>query len=192
MNRFSTLACLALLAGCTASARGEWPLPQASLRPTPLHFGLYVTPDPAQNPIDPPERFTGYHAATDFEIFRGEVHSEIPVYAICTGPVLFSGFSEGYGGLLTQRCILDGEPVHVIYGHLEVASLPGEQQDIGKGESIGVLGAAHTNDTDQNRKHLHLGIRKGDVSDVRGYVEYPEELQLFIDPQTVLGTGRLE
>lgn len=176
-----------VLAACTMSTQGGAPpLPQPSSHETPLHFGLYVTPDPAQNPIDPPERFTGYHAATDFEIDPSEQDKEIPVYAICTGKIIFSGFSDGYGGLLTQFCTLAGQDVTVIYGHLAVDSLVNKDTHVKAGATIAKLGAARSRDTDGSRKHLHLGIAKGHTSEVRGYVQSPSELELFLDPQVIL------
>jgi len=90
-----------LLTACTATKIHN-PLPNTENRATPLSFGMYVTPEPEKNPIDPPERFTGFHAALDFEVSEGELHGDVPVYAICAGTVLFSGFSEGYGGLIIQ------------------------------------------------------------------------------------------
>lgn len=183
------LVCTVFLIVCTVQIQGNdkgWPLQNANGRPTPLSFGLHVTPDPATNPIDPPERFTGYHAATDFEISESEAEKDIPVYAICAGEVVFSGFSEGYGGLVTQYCSIKDEPVTVIYGHLAVDSLVPAHTVVETGSLLGVLGAARSHDTDGSRKHLHLGIRKGHSSDVRGYVQSEEELKNFIDPMSVL------
>ena len=182
-HTFSAIAVSILLAGCTSYAS---PLPKASSRPTPLHFGLYVTPDSTTNPIDPPERFTGYHAATDFEIYPKEENKDVEVYAVCAGHIQFSGFSEGYGGLVTQFCNLKGQDVTVIYGHLAVDSLIPSGTNVETGATLGILGAARSSDTDGSRKHLHLGIAKGHGSEVRGYVQTEEELDLFLDPQTVL------
>ncbi len=180
---FSIIAGTIVLAGCTSYAS---PLPKASSRPTPLHFGLHVTPESEHNPIDPPERFTGYHAATDFEILRGEENDEIPVYAVCAGPIIFSGFSEGYGGLITQYCNLKSQDVTIIYGHLSVDSLVPSGTKAETGAMLGILGAAQSSDTDGSRKHLHLGIAKGHGSEVRGYVQDESELDLFLDPQEFL------
>lgn len=180
--------CAVLLAGCSAQAQGNgWPLSNGDDRETPLHFGLYVTPDPENNPIDPPERFTGYHAATDFEIFAEEEKARVPVFAVCTGTITFSGFAEGHGGLVTQFCTTnDGSDITVLYGHLALDSLVKTGKAVKIGAKIGVLGTAHSKDTDGSRKHLHLGVLKGHVSEVRGYVQHENELELFIDPQTVL------
>lgn len=170
----------ALLAGC------YWPIENGASRETPLHFGLYVTPDPDQNPIDPPERFTGYHTGTDFEIREDEKDRDVDVSAVCGGPVRFSGFAEGYGGALVQLCQLRGEPVNVVYGHLAVEGLPAEGTTLEQGQKIGILGADRSTDTDGSRKHLHLTIHKGAEFVMLGYVQTEEELKDFIDPQTVL------
>ncbi len=169
-----------LLTGC------YWPIENGPTRETPLHFGLYVTPDPAQNPIDPPERFAGFHTGTDFEVKDSETDQEVEVYAVCSGKVRTSGFADGYGGVLVQDCILKGEPVTVLYGHLVVENLPAVDTLLKQGQKIGMLGATKSSDTDGNRKHLHFSIHKGSELVMLGYVQTEAELKDFIDPQTVL------
>lgn len=185
---FAALTLAVLLTGCTASAGGPpgWPLPDAESRPTPLHFGLAVTPDPENNPIDPPERFSGIHVGTDFEIFEGEEETDVPVFAICPGRVLISSFTEGYGGLVIQRCTINKQAVTVLYGHLKIDSLPKKGKTLKKGAQIGVLGTARTKDTDGNRKHLHLAIHKGTGIAYLGYVQTQAEVDQFMDPLSVL------
>jgi len=170
----------ALLAGC------YWPIESGSGRETPLHFGVYVTPDPATNPIDPPERFTGFHTGTDFEISKTKADPQIDVYAVLRGKIRPGGFAEGYGGVVDQDCTLKGEPVTLIYGHLTIEGLPAAGTMLTQGQKIGTLGAAKSHDTDGNRKHLHFTIHKGSTSSMLGYVQTEEELKDFIDPQTVL------
>lgn len=187
----SSLFCAGLLTilctGCaSANETLAWPLPDAENRPMLLTFGLYVTPDPEQNPIDPPERFTGFHAGLDFEIFEGEAESNIPVFAICSGKVLVSGATEGYGGLVTTQCRIQGKTATVLYGHLGLEYLPKVGSSVKAGERIAVLAAARSVASDGNRKHLHLGIHKGKALEYRGYVENEKELEDFIDPLTVL------
>lgn len=174
------------LVGCKTAAAPAFPLEHTPNRPTPLSFGLYVTPDPAQNPIDPPERFTGYHAAVDYEVSTEEVDRDVPVYALCSGKVVYSGFASGYGGLLVHRCRLQGEDVTVIYGHLALANLPAVGKTVKKGQKIGLLAPARSTESDGNRKHLHLGIHRGRDVDVRGYVQHEDELSEYIDPASVL------
>jgi len=174
------LAICLLLAGC------YWPIENGAGRETPLHFGVYVTPDPATNPIDPPERFTGFHTGMDFEISKSEADARIDVYAVCSGKVRFGGFAEGYGGVVNQNCTLKGELATVIYGHLTVEGLPAAGTMLAQGQKIGTLGAAKSHDTDGNRKHLHFTIHKGSTSSMLGYVQTEAELKDFIDPATVL------
>lgn len=164
----------------------QWPLPDAALRPTPLHFGLFVTQDPDHNPINPPERFTGYHAATDFELLPGEENGDIPVFAICRGQVAFSGFAEGYGGLLIQRCRLKEEDVTVLYGHLKLDPLPAEGEMLKPGEQISLLADARSYESGWTRKHLHLGIHRGRRIDLRGYTQEQDDLKDYLDPQSIL------
>ncbi|MBI3332035.1 M23 family metallopeptidase [Candidatus Peregrinibacteria bacterium] len=182
------IAVLILLSACSEDTL-VWPLPEADSRPTPLHFGLYVTPDPAQNPIDPPERFTGFHTAVDFEIFETETDALIPVFAICSGRVLSSGSAEGYGGVVITRCRMRGQVVTVLYGHLDPESLPRQGSLVRKGNQIGILAAARSAGSGGNRKHLHLGIHKGPDLEFLGYVQTEAELEAFVDPLHVLPSG---
>lgn len=162
------------------------PLPNASSRPQLLQFGMYVTPDPDQNPIDPPERFTGYHTALDLEILPGEENQEIPVAALCDGRIILSETVEGYGGVAIQSCRFENEDVTVLYGHLEPTRLVTLNAGIKKGDQVGILAPAKSPDSGYTRKHLHLGIHKGPDIDIRGYVQNEAELANFIDPRQVL------
>ncbi len=187
--RFGLLSATALVAIFTSWAyQGvlSLPLPDSLARPTPLHFGLYVTPDPENNPIDPPERFTGFHVATDFEISSDELTKDVPVSAICDGPIAYSGYAEGYGGLIIQRCSIRKQESTVLYGHLKLDGLPRENQYVKHGTVIGKLADAHSYESGMNRKHLHLGIHKGKTLDFRGYVQSEKQLENYIDPMTVL------
>ncbi len=176
---------LGLLTGCMPAGFAA-PLDNTSSRPTPLYFGLYVTPDPAQNPIDPPERFTGYHTALDFEILPGEENKEVPVYAVCDGPIVYQEWVEGYGGTIVQECVWKGAPITVLYGHLSTDSFTANRGDrITHGTKIGALADGKSQDSDDTRKHLHLGIHKGTELEFRGYVQEENELDAFIDPRSM-------
>lgn len=177
-----------LLASCATPEEGfVFPLDDASSRETPLHFGLYVTPDPAHNPISPPERFIGFHTALDFEILDGEETEEVAVYAICDGRIIDSQSAEGYGGVLVQSCTYQGQPITVLYGHLDTESLAKNKTRVTRGQKIASLAAANTADSGDTRKHLHLGIHKGAGLQLLGYVQTVEELNSYIDPASVLG-----
>lgn len=185
---FPLTFCFFLTTGCLSEAAFSvrQPIDDALNRPTPLSFGVYVTPDPEQNPIDPPERFTGYHVGLDYEVTEEELERDVPIYSICTGEIVSSSSAEGYGGLLVQRCRLGREDVTVLYGHLAREGLPDEGREVEAGEQIGILAPARSDDSGHNRKHLHLGIHRGEELDFRGYVQEEEEIQEFIDPKTVL------
>ncbi len=163
------------------------PMTDMEARAKLLTFGLYVTPNPAQNPIDPPERFTGYHTALDLEILPTEQNMPVDVYAICSGEVTYSESAAGYGGVLVQRCVINEQPVTVLYGHLDPDSFRRKRgEQLTSGETIGVLAATHSEESDGNRKHLHLGIHKGTAPEFLGYVQSEEELSAFMNPATVL------
>jgi hypothetical protein len=168
------------------SIPSDVPLSSMAERPALLTFGLYVTPDPAQNPIDPPERFTGFHTGVDFEILEAEQQKEVPVSSICAGPVLFSGEAEGYGGVVVQTCTLKGRDVSVLYGHLLLSSLVPPEATLQEGQRIAVLAPARSKDSGGTRKHLHLGLHKGAHIELLGYVQDEQALAEFIDPLTVL------
>lgn len=162
------------------------PLPNMNARPQLLRFGMYVTPDPDQNPISPPERFIGYHAALDLEIIEGEEDKDVPVRAVCNGTIVLSTSIKGYGGTIVQQCTLKEQIVTVLYGHLDLSSLSKIDSETAKGQVIGKLAPAGTEDSGHTRKHLHLGIHKGETIDVRGYVQNEKELEAFIDPKEIL------
>ncbi len=147
-------------------------------------FGLYVTP--SNSPVSP-EKFTGYHTGVDFETTPDEANIDIPVPAICEGTLLLKKYATGYGGVAVQSCMLYGQPVTIIYGHLELASImPGIGQQLKKGETIGILGKGYSTETDGERKHLHLGIHKGLVINILGYVQKQPELSGWLDPMQFL------
>lgn len=160
------------------------PLEKFSQREKLLKFGMYVTPDPDQNPIDPPERFNGYHTALDIEILPEELNEPVTVYAVCPGKIVSVDVAEGYGGVIIQTCTLNDQEVTILYGHIDPDSYKILQgQDIAAGAPLGNLGADKTPESGGTRKHLHLGIHKGSEIELRGYVQTQAELDDFIDPE---------
>ncbi len=156
------------------------PIADALTRVTKKPFGLKVSP--SDSPVDP-ERFSGYHTGVDFETFPEEQNAEVSVYAVCEGPVVLKRTVTGYGGVLIQRCILEGEEVTVLYGHLRLSSILIElKETLVKGQRIGLLGKGYSSETDGERKHLHLSIHKGVSIVLLGYVQEPERLEEWIDP----------
>lgn len=143
-------------------------------------FGIFITP---QNSPVQPEKFWGYHTGADFEIFPEELNADVAVKSVCDGSIVLKKQASGYGGVLVQKCALDNFPITFVYGHLNLASI---QKNIGeslsKGETIGFLGKDKSAQTDGERKHLHLGMRKSSAVDIRGYVATKEELSGWLDP----------
>ena len=153
--------------------------PEFKERITKKPFGIKISPE--NSPISP-ERFSGYHTGIDYETFENEQNIDVEIFAICSGKLLRKERISGYGGVVIQECELEGQPVTVLYGHIQLNSVeqePGEH--IFLGDSLALLGEAFSKDTDNERKHLHLGIHKGVIIDIRGYVQNESELENWID-----------
>src|SRR4030042_1218728 len=59
------------------------PLARARERVTKKPFAIKISPD--NSPVSP-EKFSGYHTGTDYEIFPEEENSDIRVFAVFDGP----------------------------------------------------------------------------------------------------------
>jgi hypothetical protein len=147
-------------------------------------FGINISP--SNSPVRP-EKFSGFHTGIDYEILDHEVATDVPVFAVCDGLISERKYVSGYGGVLVQECVIDDEAVTVLYGHLRLASIEKRPQDnLTAGEKIGVLGTGYSDETDGERKHLHLSMHRGSAVEMRGYVQSEEVLQRWIDPQQLL------
>jgi murein DD-endopeptidase MepM/ murein hydrolase activator NlpD len=163
------------------------PPPAAPLLPSPIDnfktritkkfFGTFVTP---QNSPIQPERFRGFHTGVDVEY--GDVLTEVPVKAVASGQIIYSGFVSGYGGFVAEQISINNQPYIAIYGHLRPSSLINNNSKINAGDQIGVLGTAYSKETDGERRHLHFALLKGTKLDFRGYVQNQSELSLWVDP----------
>ncbi len=159
------------------------PLKQAEERITKKPFGIKISPE--NSPISP-ERFSGYHTGVDYEIFEDEENVYMQVFAICSGKLLKKERVSGYGGVLIQECEFEGQLATVLYGHIELNSVKQNPGDyVSLGDLLALLGEAFSKDTDGERKHLHIGIHKGVIIDVRGYVQNESELKNWIDFETL-------
>ena len=157
-----------------------WPIDDAEGRVTKKTFGLKI--EPGHSPV-PNDRFAGYHVGVDFETTEAEADIDVPIYAICDGEVLFKEFAGGYGGIAVQECLLDGEPVSALYGHLNLSRIEVSAGDmLVRGDRIGVLGKGYSPETDGVRKHLHLSVHPGTNVDIRGYVKTLVETTKWLDP----------
>jgi murein DD-endopeptidase MepM/ murein hydrolase activator NlpD len=117
--------------------------------------------------------------------------ADVPVHAICDGKIAVKKTASGYGGVLVESCTLDNQPITVIYGHLKLASISKNAGDtLFQGEEIGILGKAFSAETSGERKHLHLGIRKGTAVNILGYVQKESDLSSWIDACSIETTCR--
>lgn len=147
-------------------------------------FGVLISPQ--NSPIEN-ERFSGYHTGIDVEVFKDELEKDVLVRSLCGGVLRQKQYAKGYGGVAVQECLFEGEGVTVVYGHLNVQSIgAGEGSYLNPGDTVGLLGAHKSNETDGERKHLHFGIHKGKSIDIRGYVPSPSQIAQWIDPQDYL------
>ncbi len=143
-------------------------------------FGIWI--DPQNSPIFP-ERFSGYHTGVDFEIFSGEEDKDIEVKAMCSGEIFFLQTVNGYGGVILQKCFYEEQSIIVLYGHIDkdrVRFSLGDQ--VKMGTTLGFLGQGGSEETDGERKHLHLGVIKGEKENFLGYVRAETLLDQWIDP----------
>lgn len=167
-----------------AQARLMVPIANALLRLTKKPFGIYITPK--TSPVQP-EKFTGYHTGIDFETTPAEANIDVPIFAACDGKLLMKKYATGYGGVAVQSCILDNNPVTIIYGHLRLSSvIPNIGDSLKAGDKIAVLGTGYSTETNGERKHLHFGIHKGTSVNILGYVQKQSDLSGWLDAQQYL------
>lgn len=155
------------------------PLEQARGRVLKKPFGIKITPQ--TSPVQP-EKFSGYHVGVDYEIFAGEENIDVAVNAVCSGKLLQKRTVSGYGGAIIQSCNLNGQDATVLYGHIKLASVSKVIGDnISQGEQLAILGKGFSTETDNERKHLHLGIHKGSTISVLGYVQNQQDLNNWLN-----------
>ncbi len=150
-------------------------------------FGIHITP--SNSPVQP-ERFSGYHTGADAEfgdLPAGEagVSDEVDVRAIADGTVEIARTADGYGGVVVLEHIIDSTTYHAVYGHLDPADLPSVGATVKQSDHLGRLGDGGTNETDGERKHLHLAFYKGSEPNLKGYIGSESELAEWLDPITL-------
>jgi len=147
-------------------------------------FGQYITPE--NSPVNP-EKFIGYHTGIDLEILKGEENKDVMIKAICAGELIEKRRATGYGGVAVQKCLFNGQLITVIYGHLNLSSINHQMGDLMTiSGNLGLLGQGYSTETDNERKHLHLGIHKGSEINIKGYVSAKNELKDWLDPEALL------
>lgn len=156
------------------------PISGALARVTKKPFGLKISP--INSPVSP-EKFSGYHTGADFETTEAEQNIAVHIYTICSGKLLVKKQATGYGGVVVQACEINKQAVTVVYGHLNLSSVSAKiNQELKAGQSLGVLGQGYSTETDNERKHLHLSIHRGEVVVLLGYVSQAERLSEWLDP----------
>lgn len=158
----------------------HWPMENFQENVTLKFFGTYIQPE--NSPVQP-ERFRGYHTGIDVEISPDQMDEAIAVYALKDGEVLLSRWVSGYGGVLVLGTELNGSPCTILYGHLDIDRSTYQVGDeVRRGDILAYLGQAYSNETDGERKHLHLAIHQGQEIHLAGYVQNEAELLEWIDP----------
>jgi hypothetical protein len=142
-----------------------YPMENYDQRQTVKGFGQYIDDNfyKGKEALFPYNRFYGYHAAVDLEIFPNELDTKVPAYAISSGTITYVGTLSGYGGVILEK--LDNENNTALYGHVKIKSLPfkvGDHVNTDSGPVIlTYLGDEFSAETSKERKHLHFGIYKG-------------------------------
>lgn len=160
------------------------PISWASDRITKKSFGTYVTPQ--DSPVSP-ERFRGYHTGVDFETTESEKDDDVEITALCSGKLVKKWVATGYGGYAVQSCTIDDKEVTVVYWHLRESSIKSAVDDeLVAGDSLWVLWTWSSDETDNERKHLHLSIHLWSDVNIMGYTQSESELSGWLDPKTIL------
>ncbi len=144
-------------------------------------FGQFITPETSSVQ---PEKFTGYHSGVDIEVAQDE--TDVPVYALADGTVLFVGRVNGYGGVIILQFSYEDQDYTALYGHLRLSSVTAKiGDDVTRGQKLAVLGSPNSEETDGERKHLHFAIHAGTALEFRGYVQSSAELSGWRDPDEI-------
>ena len=168
----------------TEASKLVMPIANGLARITKKPFGIYIT---QQNSPVSPEKFKGYHTGTDFETFADEQDADVQISAACDGELLLKKYATGYGGVIAQSCIIDGENVTVLYGHMKLASITLKVGDsIIAGQNLGILGKGYSTETDSERKHLHLSVHKGINVILLGYTQNKADLSNWLNAEDYL------
>ncbi|MEI8343697.1 MAG: peptidoglycan DD-metalloendopeptidase family protein [Candidatus Moraniibacteriota bacterium] len=161
------------------SAQTFDPIVNALSRITKKPFGIFITPK--TSPVQP-ERFQGYHTGSDLETTLDEQNRDVPVAVLCDGKLLEKKIASGYVGVAIESCLLEGQNVTVVYGHLRLSSIIAKVgNQLKSGEFLGNLGQGFSSETDGERKHLHLAIHKGSSINILGYVQSKAQLSEWLD-----------
>ncbi len=160
------------------------PIQNFTTNQTKKTFGQFIT---AENSPIQPERFGGFHTGVDIETDSDQINQDIPIFAVKDSEVIYLGFVSGYGGVIILQGNINNQPATFLYGHIKLSSVNlsvGDQ--VKKGQQIALLGTGYSNETDNERKHLHFSIHKGSDIELRGYVNNQSELDNWYNPNVII------
>lgn len=146
-------------------AKWYFPMDKYYERQTVKGFGDYIDDNfyKGKEKLFPYNRFYGYHAAIDLEVFPDEIDQKIPVYAVTSGTITYIGMLSGYGGVILEK--LDNQIDTALYGHVKIENLPFKVGDHLKVDNDPIIltypGDQFSSETSKERKHLHFGIHRG-------------------------------
>lgn len=144
------------------AASWYYPIDRYFQRQTVKGFGQFINNEfyKDKEKIFPFNRFYGYHAGVDLEVFENEKNKDVLVYAVSEGTIIYIGQLEGYGGVILQKIDKDHT---ALYGHVKIKNLPFKPGDEVKnaGQQLTLLGDEFSLETSKERKHLHFAIHKG-------------------------------
>lgn len=127
------------------------------------------------------DRFAGYHVGEDIEV--DSTMQQVPIQSIANGVVRFVDWVPGYGGLLIVRHMIEDESINALYGHIDLSSTTLEVNDaVERGQFLANLGKGETQQTDQEREHLHFALYKGEELMTNGYVQKASDIAKWINP----------
>ena len=182
---FLPLLFLFFLSAKNTSAAGFfYPITHTQERITLKPYGTFVDAAFYKNKEDlfKSARPQGYHTGADFEILEGEQNKPIPVYAVGDGKILYAGDVNGYGGVILLS--LKNNSQTAIYGHIKTTGISIKKGDtISAGTVLTYLGNAFSDETGEERKHLHFGIYNGTDIYFTGHEKTKENLlKKWVDP----------
>ena len=156
------LFCLKINTTSVFAQSWYYPMDRYKERITVKDFGTFIDDNfyKGKEALFPYNRFYGYHAAIDLEVFNSEKNKNVPVYSIHKGRIKFIGSLSGYGGVILEG--IDGENNTALYGHVKISNLSLKVgSEVVAGQIITYLGDEFSQETSRERKHLHFGIYKG-------------------------------
>jgi len=179
-----------LSVGFSFAQKSNWyfPMTRYQERIRVKDFGQYIDDSfyIGKENLFPFNKFYGYHAGVDLEVFPEEKDSLAPVYATGNGKIVFVGSLKGYGGVILE--LLDETNHTVLYGHVKILNIPIKNgQSVKAGDIITYLGGGFSSETSKERKHLHFGIHKGKGQYFKGHENTLENLRArWENPTTFL------